>query len=500
VKIRSGLTFLFLHLFLSTLVASPQAHFDDLVESGVAGVRFDNDDSLGDYILAVSMLELSQHTNLSTAVETVRILAQRELASVLGSKMTAKTVSETKSTSMTVDGETKEKLTEFFSDFVQVETNQFLRGAYVFDSRVIENQIFVGFLLSEVHVKDASNLASLAGGSPSISFDNNHSPKRDLKVEAVGMAEVRGGQLQQAREDALASARRNAVEHAMGVTVVATGQVRNLDPDSARFKNFSMSLGEVLRSKVLAEGQEGRFYKVKIAALVTAADFSRELGKYMSAIGNPLFYVDYSSGNEIGDEFSIFFKDIGFKITENLSDADYLIRLRSRFIDREHPTTFKTGTQLQLTLEIVDPINQKVLLVHRNNPRTSTNFLSDPSRRRQLVAEKALFGMENTLRDKIGKLIADMVQNGREIEISFRGSSKLNEKFTAFISDQLEWIPGTSDSQSTFSPGSLKFSLRYLGATDLLTSTLLSETNKAYPDSSLVLVSLKPNHLTFTLN
>jgi len=500
VKFRSGLTLLFLHLSLSTLVATPQAHFDELVESGFAGVRFDNDANLGDYILAVSMLEVSQHTNLSTAVETVRILAQRELASVLGSKMSAKTVSETKSTSMTVDGETKEKLTEFFSDFVQVETNQFLRGAYVFDSRVIENQIFIGFLLSEVHVKDASNLASLAGGSPSISFDNNHSPKRDLKVEAVGMAEVRGGQLQQAREDALASARRNAVEHAMGVTVVATGQVRNLDPDSARFKNFSMSLGEVLRSKVLAEGQEGRFYKVKIAALVTAADFSRELGKYMSAIGNPLFYVDYSSGNEIGDEFSIFFKDIGFKITENLSDADYLIRLRSKFIDREHPTTFKIGTQLQLTLEIVDPINDKVLLVHRNNPRTSTNFLSDPSRRRQLVAERALLGMEDTLRDKIGKLIADMVQNGREIEISFRGSSKLNEKFTAFISDQLEWIPGTSDSQSTFSPGSLKFSLRYLGATDLLTSTLLSETNKAYPDSSLVLVSLKPNHLTFTLN
>lgn len=498
-SVRLGISFLCLQLFIGSLTATPQAHFDELVESGFAGVRFDNDANLGDYILAVSMLEVSPHTDLSTAIETARIIAQRELASVLGSKMSAKTVSETKSTSMTVDGETKEKLTEFFSDFVQVDTNQFLRGAYVYDSRVIKNQIFVGFLLSEVHVKNASSLAALSGGSPSVSFGGSNSPKRDLKVEAIGMAEVRAGQIQQAREDALASARRNAVEHAMGVTVVATGQVRNLDPNSARFKNFSMSLGEVLRSKVLAEGQEGNFYKVKIAALVTAADFSRELGKYMSAIGNPLFYIDYSSGSEIGDEFSIFFKDIGFKITENLSDADYLIRLRSKFIDREHPTTFKVGTQLQLTLEIVDPTNEKVLLVHRNNPRTSTNFLSDPSRRRQIVAERALLGMEDILRDKIGKLIADMVQNGRELEITFRSSRNFDIQFTEFISDQLEWIPGTSNSQSSISFGSLKFSLRYLGATDLLTSTLISETNKNFPKSSLILVSQKPNHLAFSI-
>ena len=204
-------------------------------------------------------------------------------------------------------------------------------------------------------------------------------------------------------------------------------------------------------------------------------------------------------GSEIGDGFSIF-KDIGFKITENLSDADYLIRLRSKFIDREHPTTFKVGTQLQLTLEIVDPTNGKVLLVHRNNPRTSTNFLSDPSRRRQIVAERALLGMEDTLRDKIGKLIADMVQNGRELEITFRSSRNFDIQFTEFITDQLEWIPGTSNSQSSISFGSLKFSLRYLGSTDLLTSTLISETNNFLPDNSLVLLSQKPNHLTFTLN
>ncbi len=368
-----------------------------------------------------------------------------------------------------------------------------------FDSRIIENKIFVGFLLSKKYAQDAAELAALAtiGPANAVSFNGGGEQKRDLRVEAVGLAEVRGGQIQTAREDAMASARRNAVEHAMGVTVVATGQVKNLDPNSARFKNFSMSLGEVLRSKVLAEGQEGSFYKIKIAALVTAADFSRELGKYMSAIGNPLFYVDRSSGDELGDEFSIFFKDIGFKLTNNPREADYFIRLRSKFLDRKHPTTFKVGTQLQLTVEIIDPFNEKVLLVERNNPRASTNFLSDPDRRRQIVAERGLLSMEDSLREKVSKMIADMVQNGREIEVSFRGGDKLGQPLLDYVTDQLEWMPGASDSQGSMSFGSMNFTLRYIGSIDLLRSTLQVEIGKNFTSNKISLNVQQPNRIEY---
>jgi hypothetical protein len=359
----------------------------------------------------------------------------------------------------------------------------------------------VGFLLSKKYAQDAAELAAFADTGPAnaVSFNGGGEKKRDLRVEAVGLAAVRNGQIQTAREDAMASARRNAVEHAMGVTVVATGQVKNLDPNSASFKNFSMSLGEVLRSKVLAEGQEGVFYKIKIAALVTSADFSRELGKYMTAIGNPLFYVDRSSGDELGDEFSVFFKDIGFKITTNPREADYFIRLRSKFLDRKHPLRGTTGTQLQLTLEIIDPFNEKVLLVERNNPRASTNFLSDPDRRRQLVSEKALLSMENSLREKVGKMIADMVQNGREIEVSFRGGDKLGQPLLDYVSDQLEWIPGTSNPQGSVSLGTLNFKLRYLGSMDLLRSSLQADIQKNFTSNTISLNVQKTNRIEYLI-
>ena len=88
----------------------------------------------------------------------------------------------------------------------------------------------MAFLLSKKFARDAAEIAALntGGASGSVSFNGNNTQKKDLRVEAIGMAQVRAGQVQTAREDAMASARRNAVEHAMGVTVVATGQVRNL--------------------------------------------------------------------------------------------------------------------------------------------------------------------------------------------------------------------------------------------------------------------------------
>lgn len=480
---------------------NPQGEFEELVQSGFGGVKYGNTTELGEYILCVSMLNINPGTDPSTAIETVRILAQRDLASVIGVEISGKTTSSTKSTSITIDNQTKTEVMEFFSDVAETGTNQFLRGATVFDSKIVANTVFVGFMLSKKHSKEAAQLAALATGDPgsAVSLGGRDQAKKDLRVEAMGLSTIRAGNLSEARIDAMASARRNAVEHAMGVTIVATGQVRNLDPGSARFKNLSHSLGEVLRSKVLAEGQEGSFYKIKIAALVTAADFSKELGKYMAAIGNPLFYVDRSSGDELADEFSIFFKDLGFKLTGNPREADYYIRLRSKFIDRKHPLRGTFGTQLQLTVEVIDPINEKVLLVQRNNPSASTNFLSDPDRRRQIVSERALLSMEKTLREKVSKMVADMVQNGREIEVCIRGGDKLGDSLIDHVSDQLEWIPGTSQAQGSSSFGAVTFNLRYLGSMDLLRSTLQVEVQKKFSSHKLSLRMQKSTRIEYLL-
>jgi hypothetical protein len=105
--------------------------------------------------------------------------------------------------------------------------------------------------------------------------------------------------------------------------------------------------------------------------------------------------------------------------------------------------------------------------------------------------------MENSLREKVGKMIADMVQNGREIEVSFRGGDKLGQPLLDYVSDQLEWIPGTSNPQGSVSFGTLDFKLRYLGSMDLLRSSLQSEIQKNFTTNSISLNVQQPNRIEY---
>ena len=61
-------------------------HFNELVSEGYGGVRLGNSADLGDYILSVSMSPFTSGTEPSTAIETVRLIAQRDLAGILGTK------------------------------------------------------------------------------------------------------------------------------------------------------------------------------------------------------------------------------------------------------------------------------------------------------------------------------------------------------------------------------------------------------------------------------
>ena len=61
-------------------------HFEELVTEGFGGVRHGSTADLGDYILSVSMSEFPANTDPMLAIETARIIAQRDLAGILGTK------------------------------------------------------------------------------------------------------------------------------------------------------------------------------------------------------------------------------------------------------------------------------------------------------------------------------------------------------------------------------------------------------------------------------
>ncbi len=130
--LRVASLLLLLPVFFKLEASTPAKYFEELVSEGYGGVRFGNSVELGDYILSVSMSQLAAGTDPSTAIETVRIIAQRDLAGILGTKMSSKTEIKTSSQTITVDNQTKTEVKEFFSDLIQTDINQYLRGATVF--------------------------------------------------------------------------------------------------------------------------------------------------------------------------------------------------------------------------------------------------------------------------------------------------------------------------------------------------------------------------------
>ena len=68
------------------------------------------------------------------------------------------------------------------------------------------------------------------------------------------------------------------------------------------------------------------------------------------------------------------------------------------------------------------------------------------------------------------------------------------------VSEQLEWIPGTSQAQGSTSFGAVTFSLRYLGSMDLLRSTLQVEVQKKFSPHKLSLRMQKSTRIEYLLH
>lgn len=494
--------------FSSLHAVSPQDKFEELIrEEG--GLATDTSKEEGKYVLAVAAVYLASGTDMSRTLETARMMAQRDLAAFLdGSSVSVEEESRTE-----ISGK---EIKDFFSSVVQTEVKHVLRMANVLDTRVKDDLLFAGFIMSEKRAKEFVQFSGMPKPPPP-KWDVEEGERRNpfiapagalpesFQVEAVGIATVNGGGVPDARRNAKANARRNAIEHALGVTMVATGQMVDLDPSSSKFRNFSNAVGRVLNDKVIEEGPEdakkGELYKVRIAANVTAADFGKEFSKFMVALQNPGFYLNQDSGPELTDEFAIFFRNIGFKLTTRTADPDYVIRIRPKFLKRVHPTRRTEGVQLSLTVEISDPINAKILLTSKNDPRLSTSFLGDPDRNRQISAEKAMRSMKKPLTKKIGKLIHDMLQNGREVEIAFQGLPVNGGEFLDATIRHLEWMPGVSEAQGKFDAGGRRtiFTCRYVGSMDLLRNTVVAKTKKKFPGTRLELNRQSANRIEFVL-
>lgn len=471
---------------------SPNEHFDQLVKRG-GGFVADTTAEEGTFMLSVAAVALeSKVQNPNQLLEMARLIAQRDLSGVLETEIDAKEKLDSRLTTITVSDKQKLAVKEFFTSVIIVKIEVALRGAEILEARSFAGQLYVGFLLSEKRIKVAGKLGGAVVRDDMVSG-----------VVALGLAMVDKSDEAEARARALANAKRNAVEQAFGAVVQSASQLRDYDPRQIKARVFTASFGSVTQHKVFFEKRDGIVYKVKIVAKVSRKIPLEKIVRTWQSSGAS-FWIDPGKNRENPDQdlfevFSEFFGELGFRLTDRKQEADYHIALDARPVDRKNPFNGQPLTQMRMAVVIKDPKAEVQILRLKNDERRSTSMLHNPIDRKLDCARKACKQMAPELQKRIGKLVMDQLQNGREIRVVFSEPKNLNGEGYDSVLNLITWMPGVQNCNKTVVPNvrEVRYTLRYRGDLNLLQTTLTSEMMKHYPNFYPVLKTMSANEIVF---
>lgn len=484
---------------------SPKKHFEELVKQD-GGIVVSKNKPDGHFVLAVASVSLATKAqNPNQRLETARLIAQRNVAGFLGEAVAVdeerKTVRIKKKILSELGVKIETKYTEEFRANFRATINRTLRAATVLEAREHDGRLYVGVLLSERTIKAAGVLGKV---TPLV-VPGRELPKEIKGIVALGVAMIVKGNVADARDRALSGAKRLAVEQAFGAMVRASSQLRNLDPATLKGKEFTASFGVVKGFEVLEDGRAGVVCKIRIRATITRRIALADIVKAWQANGAKFHLISGKNpknpGPDLLDSFGEFFEGLGFRLTKRAADADYEINLRAKHLDKRNPVSGRLLTQLQLTVEIRDPKTGRLLLTKANDPRRAVSDLKDPVRRLQICARKACQQMKAELQDKVGQLAMDMIQNGREIQVVFRGVMNTEGDGYKFAENQIEWMPGIRSFRKTVRPKDREiiYGARYGGDMGALQSALSEALQARFGDASPSVLALSANQLVYAV-
>ena len=491
---------------------TPGEHFDRLVREGIMGPVTDWSEKDGHFVLAVASVKWDGEQSADQLLKSAACIAQRHLAGFLGEQITVdEEIKKVSIKNKTIDkmGVVKIEVVSNIKEarsLIRAQISQSMAGSSVFDSRSRDGRLYVSCILSEKQLKAVGLLGMRPGGAVEIARPGQEPPDEVSGVVALGLAMVAGSDEASARAKAIENAQRSAVEQAFGVCVKTTSQLRNLDPATLKDKQFTASFGALKGFEILNEEREGAVYKIKIRAVVVRKVKLDLIVKAWQSDGasfylNPGLDRD-NPGADLLDVFKEFFSGLGFKITNKAEAADYEILLNSKHLDKVHPITGRDLTQLQLTVRIKDVRLGTIMLTEMNDPKAAVNDLADKARRLQICAQKACKQLEHPLRAKVGDLVMDMIQNGRDIAVVFQGVGNADGGGYAFIENQLQWMPGIRGGFNKTvhaSKREIVYKTKYSGSLDAIQSALTEALAARYDDGRPKLTELSSNQLVYKL-
>ena len=450
----------------------------------------------GDYFIVLTKTTVSAKMNPNQAEELARIQAKKSIAAFFGQDITANEETSFLSKTVFVDGKEKEEMEETFKSFMRTDISQLLRGAKEISLTKAGDTITSIYLVSDKSKSLSNKLSSASSSELDSSVPEYNSS--DSTVISIGVATIIKNRVDEAKKMALNRAMQNAVEQVLGTMLASTTQVQDLE--KVKSKIFSNTVGFIDNYRIKEEGVSGGSYKINGSFTVSKNKLYDSYKSMLQTIGDPYFYVVAINDKELTEKFWEFFSDLGFKITDKLSAADYIIELNGKFAKRKHPIDKREGTQLSLWIKIFNYDTRKLLFSIKNDPRKACVFIGDAERQHELAIKKALAQVKEPLHHKINSAVMQLVQSGREITINIENYSSAYKRFLNKWEKSIEFIPGVSDLSTDINSDKreVTFTVNYSGKVNNLSDFLNDRLSKEMPKKYLPdLIDQTSNSITF---
>jgi hypothetical protein len=398
----------------------------------------------GIWVISVQEVSLRKGMTEAEAADIAAVRAKNQIASFIGSSVTAQ--EELIYIEETMNGKAIAK--EFFKSVQKVDVNQFLRGVTIFNQK-IENDILYAAFYATGKLVDASlelekQLAEVPPGT----------------VQAVGFGIIIDAKIAPAKQLALQNALRNAVEQVMGTMLV--GQSQLMDNEKVKSKVISQTVGNIKQYRIVKEAQNGHNYQVVVNAQIAEKQILDNYAAMVRSMGNPGFFIK-TVDPDLQTALAGFLADLGFFVTTNQRDAQFIVDADCKYIivKDEH---YGDGIQIDLELRLHDVTTNQQLIGIRNVPRLTTTYSGSFHQLRQSAAGKAFKTMKKNLHEKLNQVVMDWILNGHNVKVAFHGFPG-NQELVRILEDAIAGVPCAKIHTKSISRTTIEFLCSYVGPT-----------------------------------
>jgi hypothetical protein len=407
--------FFFCLIFLLTSHAWANGPMADVIEllDANGGIRTNTTAQEGYYVVS---LGFSGQENEQKASEDARLSALRSLTEfITGVGVSGITKVKKEYLSKTIDGKTREFSQESFLDVIQTQFKGNLSAAKVVKEGRYNNQFFVAIMIAEEDTKKRGRLTTKADQRPKFA-DKDNTIKT---VEAKGIASMLKMTKAAARETAIQSALRNAVQQANGVAV--QGKSGRLG-ESVTMVLSTKSQGYVRSYEILDELEKNNDIIIDIVAEVDEGQLIEDARFYLDVFSAPKFAIK-TNDMRLQQQLTNDLENLGFQFVGDASKATHLFTATIRQ-DSVINSKGVEGYATEYTLQLIDTETSAILLTIINPVNKTKIYIKPKARAKQISETSALRSLSQQLGPEIITALAELADYGRIYDLVIKNAKR----------------------------------------------------------------------------